>query len=304
MRSDSEVLSQIASDVAEIKAAVNSDQKRRTEPERCADLTPESACMVIERWRKDRGFRANLPPRLLRDVWMEWEERDCGLIDFRGDLYRGTFVDGTRDQWRSMTQLGGFKSPGLWYFRPHGATWEHVERLAQNGIRYGWISAMQEVGVIDEPPRLNYRSSDVVLSADVVVRIRPESEAFTIATTRLKPLVAFKPERLAVSLSQSARWQNPTKILRAECLDLSHLTIMRIRSGDNDIITEPMSARSQSLGGGFAWPAVRADSEMEITLAISNSVLDSVQPPFGSTKGDFLWVSVRIGLLLTGSKLL
>lgn len=131
MRSDSEALAQIASDVAEIKAAVNKGQSRQ-ESEPCrTDLTPEAAREVIEQWRKEREFRADLPPQRLRDVWTEWEERHSGLTDFRGDLYRGTFHDGTRDQWRPMTQLGYFKDPGLWHFRPHGATWEHVERLAQ-----------------------------------------------------------------------------------------------------------------------------------------------------------------------------
>lgn len=361
MRSDSEALAQIASDVAEIKAAVKKGQSLHAESEPCrADLTPEAACDVVERWRKEREFRADLPPRRLRDVWPEWEERHCGLTEFRGDLYRGTFSNGDRDQWRRMTQLGGFKDP---YFRPHNATWTHVERLAQerevrtdasikadlaardnNDVtdlrklegrvckspwnvtankggftipigmpfrvicahperatvmveydgNYGWISSMQEVETIGEP---------VVLRVDVVASIRPDSEAFTIVTTRLKPLVAFKPERLAVSLSQSGRWQTPTKISRAECLDLSHLTIMRIRAGDRDVITEPMSARSHSLGHGFAWPAVRVDSDVEITLAISNAVLDRVLPPFGLTKGDLRCVAVRVGLILTGSKL-
>ena len=366
MRSDSEVLAQIASDVAEIKAA------------------------VFGKGQAQEPFRAGLPPERLRKVWAEWEEKDSGLVDFRGNEYRGTMGDGTRDQrWRPMAELGGFADRNLWAFRPHGATWTHVERLAQEreaqerllgtcttclsrsclcgaaqpkvaptsenltdlrklvggvckplrdvvalkanqerllipagapflvkralparddvivqccGIE-GWLPAMQEVEVISEPPRLNYRYSDVVLRADVVVSIRPKSEAFTIATIRLKPLVAFKPERLTVSLTQSARWQNPTKVSRAEFLDLGHLTIMRIRAGDKDVITEPVSAQSQSLGGGFAWPAVRADSEIEITLAISKSVLDRALPPFGLTKGDLLWVAVRVSLILTGSKL-
>ena len=374
MRSDSEVLAQIASDVAEIKAAVNKGQSRHAESEPCrADLTPEAAREVVERWRKEREFRADLPPQRLRDVWTEWEERHSGLTDFRGNLYRGTFLDGTRDQWRPMTQLGGFKDPGLWHFRPHNTTWTHVERLAQEreaqidaittdlaakddsdvtdlrklegrvcksfwnliagkankerftipiGVpfrviyahperesvmveydgNYGWIPPMQEVEVTGEPPRLNYRYSDVVLRGDVVASIRPESEAFTIATIRLKPLVSFKPERLAVSLSQSARWQSPTKISRAECLDLSHLTIMRIRVGDKDVVAEPMSAWGHQFGG-LAWPAVRADSAIGITLAISNSVLDRALPPFGLTKGDLRWVAVRVSLILTGSKL-
>lgn len=93
-------------------------------------ITPEAACRVVERWRKEREFRADLPPQRLRDAWTDWEERDSGLIDFRGDLYRGQFPDGTRDRWRPMAELGGFKDPGLWYFRPHGTTWAEVERLA------------------------------------------------------------------------------------------------------------------------------------------------------------------------------
>lgn len=285
MRSDSEALAQIASDVAEIKAAVNKGQSRQ-ESEPCrADLTPEAAREVVERWRIKADLAAN---------------GDSDVTDLRN-------LEGRvcKSPWNLIAKAnkGAFMIPiGV----PFRVIYAHPEResvMVEYDGNYGWIPPMQEVEVISEPPRPNYRYSDVVLRADVVASIGPESEAFTIATIRLKPLVAFKPERLTVSLTQSARWQNPTKVSRAEFLDLGHLTIMRIRAGDKDVITEPMSVRSQSLGSEFAWPAVRADSEIEITLAISNSVLDRVLPPFGSTKGDLLWVAVRVSLILTGSKL-
>ena len=293
MRSDSEVLTQIASDVAEIKAAVNKGQSCHAESEPCrADLTPEAARGVVERWRKEREFRADLPPRRLRDVWAAWEERHCGLTDFRGDLYRGTFSNGARDQWRPMTQLGGFKDP---YFRPHGTTWTHVERLAQEREAQERL-----LGTC-----MNYRYSDVVLRASLLTSISHESEAFTIATTRLKPLMAFKPERLALSESWFAIYRDRSTSPTVVQLGAEDLTIMRIRVGDKDVVVEPMSAWGHQFGG-FSWPAVHADSEVEITLAVSKTVLDRVTVPLRLAESDppgFSAVWVTIGLSLAGSKL-
>lgn len=81
-------------------------------------------------------YRAGLPPERLRKVWAEWEEKDSGLVDFRGDEYRGTMGDGTRDQrWRPMAELGGFADRNLWALRPHGATWAEVEAKANEAER-------------------------------------------------------------------------------------------------------------------------------------------------------------------------
>ena len=76
-------------------------------------------------------YRAGLPPERLRKVWAEWEEKDSGLVDFRGNEYRGTMGDGSRDwRWRPMAELGGFADVKLWAFRPHSATWARVEAMA------------------------------------------------------------------------------------------------------------------------------------------------------------------------------
>lgn len=81
-------------------------------------------------------YRAGLPPERLRTAWAQWEEKDSGLVDFRGNEYRGTMGDGTRDQrWRPMAELGGFADRNLWAFRPHGATWARVEAMADEAER-------------------------------------------------------------------------------------------------------------------------------------------------------------------------
>lgn len=80
---------------------------------------------------KPEPYRAGLPPERLRKVWAEWEEKDSGLVDFRGNEYRGTMGDGSRDwRWRPMAELGGFADVKLWAFRPHSATWARVEAMA------------------------------------------------------------------------------------------------------------------------------------------------------------------------------
>lgn len=273
MRSDSEVLAQIASDVAEIKAA------------------------VFGKGQAQEPFRAGLPPERLRKVWAEWEEKGSGLIDFRGDKFRGTFGDGSRDhRWRPMAELGGFADAALWAFRPHGTTWTHVERLAQEREAQERL-----LGTC-----MNYRYSDVVLRASLLTSISHESEAFTIATTRLKPLTAFKPERLALAESWFAIYRDRSTSPTVVQPGAEDLTIMRIRVGDKDVVAEPMSAWGHQFGGGFAWPVVHADSEVEITLAVSKTVLDRVTVPLRLAESDppgFSAVWVTIGLILTGSKL-
>jgi hypothetical protein len=85
---------------------------------------------------KPEPYRAGLPPERLRTAWAQWEEKDSGLVDFRGNEYRGTMGDGTRDQrWRPMAELGGFADRNLWAFRPHGATWARVEAMADEAER-------------------------------------------------------------------------------------------------------------------------------------------------------------------------
>ena len=76
----------------------------------------------------DNPFVPGLPPLRLREVWAEWEDDDGDVVTFKGERYRYSSwpssdadqLIGDGSEWSSQNPL-----------RPHGATWEHVKRLAE-----------------------------------------------------------------------------------------------------------------------------------------------------------------------------
>ena len=78
--------------------------------------------------KQDEPFIPGLPDKRLREVWAEWEDKEGDVATFKGDRYRYSSwpssdadqLIGDGSEWSSQYPL-----------RPHGATWEHVKRLAE-----------------------------------------------------------------------------------------------------------------------------------------------------------------------------
>ena len=78
--------------------------------------------------KQDEPFIPGLPDKRLREVWAEWEDKEGDVATFKGERYRYSSwpssdadqLIGDGSEWSSQYPL-----------RPHGATWEHVKRLAE-----------------------------------------------------------------------------------------------------------------------------------------------------------------------------
>ena len=90
----------------------------------CIPLTDEKTSTA----QAEEPFVPGLPPLRLREVWAEWEDKEGDVATFKGERYRYSSwpssdadqLIGDGSEWSSQYPL-----------RPHGATWEHVKRLAE-----------------------------------------------------------------------------------------------------------------------------------------------------------------------------
>ena len=90
----------------------------------CIPLTDEKTSTA----QAEEPFVPGLPPLRLREVWAEWEDKEGDVATFKGERYRyaswpssdADQLIGDGSEWSSQYPL-----------RPHGATWEHVKRLAE-----------------------------------------------------------------------------------------------------------------------------------------------------------------------------
>ena len=78
--------------------------------------------------KQDEPFIPGLPDKRLREVWAEWEDKEGDVATFKGDRYRySSWPSSDADQ-----LIGdGAEWSSQYPLRPHGATWEHVKRLAE-----------------------------------------------------------------------------------------------------------------------------------------------------------------------------
>ena len=107
--------------------------------ERCRQTAHDGECgavvytaklpgQVLVNGKPEDPFVPGLPPLRLREVWAEWEDKEGDVATFKGERYRySSWPSSDADQ-----HIGdGSEWSSQYPLRPHGATWEHVKRLAE-----------------------------------------------------------------------------------------------------------------------------------------------------------------------------